>query len=119
MSALVNAIRTLLLASGGRSREFGWYAGQLVTGHGVRSRVVHLMEHPLPGERFEKRIMVDVFDRKGVWAGLKPTLDYEPTVFAGADQKDSKEAEEKTLISEWRSLLKKLFDRAEPVTDVQ
>jgi hypothetical protein len=28
-------------------------------------------------------------------------------VLAGTDQKDSKEAEEKTLISEWRSLLKK------------
>ena len=38
--------------------------------------------------------------------GSRP-LDYERTVLAGTDQKDSKEAEEKTLISEWRSVLKK------------
>jgi hypothetical protein len=37
----------------------------------------------------------------------------------GADQKDSQEAEEKTLISEWRSLLKKVFDRAEIVRDAR
>jgi hypothetical protein len=33
-------------------------------------------------------------------------IEVERTVLTGADQKDSKEAEEKTLVSEWRSLLK-------------
>jgi len=40
-------------------------------------------------------------------------------VLAGADQKDIQEAEEKTLISAGRSLLKKLFDRADIVRDVR
>ena len=41
--------------------EFGSYAGQLGTGHGVQYGVVHLIGIPLPREReFELIIMVEV-----------------------------------------------------------
>ncbi len=38
--------------------------------------------------------------------GIADFVDYERTVLVEADPKTAKEAEEKTLISEWRSLLR-------------
>jgi hypothetical protein len=48
MPAPLDAIRVLLIGFGRKEPEFGSYAGQLDTGHGVRLSVVHLIEHPAP-----------------------------------------------------------------------
>jgi hypothetical protein len=48
MPAPLEAIRVLLKGFGKKEPEFGSYAGQLDTGHGVEQSVVHLIEHPAP-----------------------------------------------------------------------
>jgi hypothetical protein len=48
MSAPLDAIGLLLIGFGRKEPEFGSYAGQLDTGHGVQYSVVHLIGHPAP-----------------------------------------------------------------------
>jgi hypothetical protein len=61
---------------------------------------------PLPrGREFEEVIMVEVFDRRDVWVGPKPTARL-PTSH-GRRSREERERKRKTLSSEKRSVLKK------------
>src|ERR1700675_770482 len=75
MSAPLDAIRLLLIAFGRKEPEFGSYAGQLGTGHGVQYSVGHLIGHPAPSsEGVRRNNHGRSFDRRDVWVGLKPTV---------------------------------------------
>jgi hypothetical protein len=56
----------------------------------------------------KKQSWSEVYDRRDVWVGLKPTARLRANRSRqGQKESPSKEAEEKTLLSDWRSLLKK------------
>src|SRR5882762_8543065 len=67
------------------------------------------MGHPAPSrEGVRRNNHGRSFDRRDVWVGLKPTARLRTNrAWRGRSEKTTKEAEEKTLLSEWRSLLKK------------
>src|ERR1700751_1885591 len=73
-----------------------------------RKGVVHMMEHAAPSwEGVRRTNHGRSFDRRDVWVGLKPTARFTNELCLPAPiRKTAKEGEGKTVLSEWRSVLR-------------
>src|SRR5580658_8106553 len=98
----------LVDALGKTEPEFGSHAGQLGTGHGVNENAAHLNGHPAPsreGVRITKHGLKFTIEEMYGSDGSRP-LDYERAEVVKAGKRDFPGIGRKTLLSDWRGLLK-------------